>query len=135
MNQPAPQNERPIRYSVVDLFATLVLFGVQLGVAKAYLIDGAHPASLTERTSAAAAICAAFAFGAGYLSFRIATNRNVATLTWRLALLIGCDVLLLGFAGAVYGIYEYSPQFSIYLIFILSCTVPIYFFDTTRPKK
>jgi hypothetical protein len=129
---PPQLPERPIRYGVADMFATLMLFGVQLGVAKAYLIDGGHPASLTERTSAAAAICAAFAFGAGYLSFRIATNRNVSTLAWRMALLIACDVLLLGIAAAIYGICMNIGLVSLSLFCFLLCTAPIYIFDPLR---
>jgi hypothetical protein len=115
----------PIRYGVIDIFATLVLFAVHLAVIKSYLIQVGHIDNQTVRVFAAAAIAAAFAFGAAYLSFRFATKYRVAAQGWRLVCLVAMDLFLILIPGAVFWMIEFWPAVVLALAFLLIEAIPL----------
>jgi hypothetical protein len=130
-----PLPERPIRYGVTDLFATVVLFGVHLAVAKAYLIDSGHPASRTERMFCAAAMGAAFAFGSAYLSFRYATKHDVESHWRRVFYLICFDLLLMSIPLVVFAIVYEFPVVVLSALCFLILVAPIILLNPGRGKK
>jgi hypothetical protein len=105
---PPQLPERPIRYGVTDLFATVVLFGVHLATLKSLVIENTPGYELeTVRIFAGAALSAAFAFGGAYLSFRFVTKHRVQSSGLRLTFLIVFDLILLSIPVMVYVFANY----------------------------
>ena len=122
---------RPIRYGILDILAAIVLFGIHFGCLKSLLEHNApfRDDELKFRMVAAAALCAAFAFGAAYLAFRYATSNKIYEFSLRILTLIVIDAGLIAspfVLGVIIAILFEFPALLLLLIAI------IYFWRTNR---
>ena len=107
---------RPIRYGILDMLASIVLFGIHFGCLKTLLEEHA-PFRDEEgaRMAAAAVLCAAFAFGAAYLAFRFSTSKKVSSFPLRLVALVVIDAGLIvspfALGIVIQALFEFRKKF------------------------